>query len=45
VPDGLPQIEKKAPPKTPRPVFIYMISGAKARAPSAAMALIERLKT
>ena len=45
VPDGLQQVDKKAPPKTPRPVFIYMISGAKARAPSAAMALIERLKT
>jgi hypothetical protein len=25
-------------------VFIYMISGAKMRAPAAAMALIERLK-
>jgi len=25
-------------------VFIYMISGAKVRAPAAAMALIERLK-
>jgi uncharacterized protein YecE (DUF72 family) len=45
IPDDLPQIEKKAPAKTPRPVFIYMISGAKARAPAAAMALIERLKT
>ena len=33
-----------APPKQPRDVFIYMISGAKVRAPAAAMALIERLK-
>jgi uncharacterized protein YecE (DUF72 family) len=44
-PDGLPQIEKNVPPKAPRPVFIYMISGAKARAPAAAVALIERLKS
>ena len=28
---------------TPRPVFVFMISGAKERAPAAAMALIERL--
>ena len=32
------------PPKTPRDVFVYMISGAKVRAPAAAMALIERLQ-
>jgi uncharacterized protein YecE (DUF72 family) len=44
MPDDLPQIEKKAPPKTPRPVFIYMISGAKVRAPAAAMALLERVR-
>jgi uncharacterized protein YecE (DUF72 family) len=43
-PDDLPQVDKTAAPKTPRPVFIYMISGAKVRAPAAAMALIERLK-
>jgi hypothetical protein len=30
--------------KSKRDVFIYMISGAKVRAPAAAMALIERLK-
>ena len=30
--------------KAKRDVFIYMISGAKVRAPAAAMALIERLK-
>jgi uncharacterized protein YecE (DUF72 family) len=33
----------KAPDKTPRDCFIYFISGAKVRAPAAAMALIERL--
>lgn len=44
MPDGLPIIDKKAAPKTQRPVFIYMISGAKERAPAAAMALIERVK-
>ena len=34
-----------APPASgKRDVFIYMISGAKARAPAAAMALIDRLK-
>jgi len=43
-PDDLPQIDKKAVPKTKRPVFVYMISGAKVRAPAAAMALIERVK-
>ncbi|MGA7488020.1 MAG: DUF72 domain-containing protein, partial [Xanthobacteraceae bacterium] len=31
------------PDKRARDVFIYMISGAKVRAPAAAMALIERL--
>jgi len=43
-PDDLPQIDKKAAPKTKRSVFVYMISGAKVRAPAAAMALIERVK-
>ncbi len=43
-PDDLPRIDKKAAPKTKRPVFVYMISGAKVRAPAAAMALIERVK-
>jgi uncharacterized protein YecE (DUF72 family) len=43
-PEDLPQIDKKAAPKTKRPVFAYMISGAKVRAPAAAMALIERVK-
>jgi uncharacterized protein YecE (DUF72 family) len=43
-PDDLPQIGTSTAPKTPRPVFLYMISGAKVRAPAAAMALIERVK-
>jgi uncharacterized protein YecE (DUF72 family) len=43
-PDDLPRIDKEAAPKTKRPVFVYMISGAKVRAPAAAMALIERVK-
>jgi len=40
VPQGLPRIDERAPPKGKRDVFIYMISGAKVRAPAAAMALI-----
>jgi uncharacterized protein YecE (DUF72 family) len=43
-PDDLATIVDTAAPKTKRDVFIYMISGAKVRAPAAAMALIERLK-
>jgi uncharacterized protein YecE (DUF72 family) len=43
-PDDLPTVASKAPVKTRRDVFIYMISGAKVRAPAAAMALIARLK-
>jgi uncharacterized protein YecE (DUF72 family) len=43
-PDDLPRIVPAASePRTPRPCFVYMISGAKVRAPAAAMALIERL--
>src|SRR5262249_36256734 len=41
---GLTQIDKTAAPKTKRPVFVYMISGAKERAPAAAMALLERVR-
>jgi uncharacterized protein YecE (DUF72 family) len=44
LPADLPRVDKKAASKAERPVFIYMISGAKERAPAAAMALIERLK-
>lgn len=42
-PEDLPRIDATAAPKFERPVFIYVISGAKLRAPAAAMALIERL--
>jgi uncharacterized protein YecE (DUF72 family) len=42
-PEDLPRIDATTAPKIERPVFIYMISGAKLRAPAAAMALIERL--
>lgn len=45
-PDDLPTISGAARPKgqkTSRDVFIYMIAGAKVRAPAAAMALIQRL--
>ena len=43
-PDDLATVAEPAPAKAKRDVFIYMISGAKVRAPAAAMALIERLK-
>jgi uncharacterized protein YecE (DUF72 family) len=43
-PDDLSTIAGQAMAKGKRDVFIYMISGAKVRAPAAAMALIERLK-
>jgi hypothetical protein len=31
------------PPKQPRDVFVYMIAGAKVRAPATALAMLERL--
>jgi uncharacterized protein YecE (DUF72 family) len=43
-PDDLATIAPASPEPARRDVFIYMISGAKVRAPAAAMALIERLK-
>ena len=43
-PDDLATIARQAPAEKERDVFLYMISGAKVRAPAAAMALIERLK-
>jgi uncharacterized protein YecE (DUF72 family) len=43
-PDDLPTVAGQAPAKTRRDVFVYMISGAKVRAPAAAMALIEKLQ-
>jgi uncharacterized protein YecE (DUF72 family) len=43
-PDDLTTIAPPSPAAAKRDVFVYMISGAKVRAPAAAMALIERLK-
>lgn len=43
-PGDLPTLTKAERGKDKRDVYIYMIAGAKARAPAAAMALIERLK-
>jgi uncharacterized protein YecE (DUF72 family) len=43
-PKDLTTIAAPAPAANARDVFIYMIAGAKVRAPAAAMALIERLK-
>ena len=42
-PEALPRFGARPAPKKKRDVFIYMIAGDKARAPAAAMALIERL--
>jgi uncharacterized protein YecE (DUF72 family) len=42
-PAELPRIEAAPPPVAPRDVFIFFISGAKEKAPAAAMALIRRL--
>jgi uncharacterized protein YecE (DUF72 family) len=42
--DGVEMLAAAPRGKSKRDVFIYMISGAKVRAPAAAMALIERLK-
>lgn len=43
-PNDLPKVEPQPAAKTPRDVFIYFISGAKERAPAAAVALRERLR-
>jgi uncharacterized protein YecE (DUF72 family) len=48
VPDGLPTVGADAAAAThrkPRPVFIFFISGDKEKAPAAAMALIDRLRS
>jgi uncharacterized protein YecE (DUF72 family) len=46
MPADLPRADAAhAPPTTPRDVFAYVIHEGKIRAPAAAMALIERLKT
>ena len=44
VPEDLPHVAEAVVTKTKRPVFVYMISGAKVRAPAAGMALLEQLK-
>jgi uncharacterized protein YecE (DUF72 family) len=40
---GLETVSADKPPRTPRDVFLYVISGDKVRNPAAAMALIERV--
>lgn len=43
-PDGLPRVEEDgSAERRPRDVFVFMINGAKERAPAAAMALLQRL--
>lgn len=42
-PDGLPRVEPPSVGAAPRDVFLYFISGAKEKAPAAAMALLQRL--
>lgn len=44
-PADLPAVGKPSAKATPRPVFIFMISGHKPHDPAAAMALIERVGT
>ena len=43
-PTGLEYVAAPPPQGGPRDAFVYVISGAKIRAPAAAMALLERLK-
>jgi uncharacterized protein YecE (DUF72 family) len=43
-PVGLPCVEPATEPGPPRDVFLYFISGAKEKAPAAAMALLEALR-
>ena len=42
-PEGLPRVQPKPPPGAPRDVFLYFISGAKEKAPAAAMGLLRRM--
>ncbi len=42
-PASVPRIEAEPAPAAPRDVFMYFISGAKEKAPAAAMALLKRL--
>jgi uncharacterized protein YecE (DUF72 family) len=43
-PAGLPRIEPEPPATTTRDVFVFFISGAKEKAPAAAMALLRHLQ-
>ncbi|EHL99469.1 hypothetical protein HMPREF9946_03231 [Acetobacteraceae bacterium AT-5844] len=43
VPAGLSYVDTGSAPRSPRDVYLYVISGHKTRNPAAAMALIERL--
>jgi uncharacterized protein YecE (DUF72 family) len=42
-PDDLARVSDKKPAKKERDVFVFVIAGAKVRAPAAAMALIEEI--
>ena len=42
-PQGLPRVEPPLPKTAPRDVFVFFISGAKEKAPAAAMALRQRV--
>jgi uncharacterized protein YecE (DUF72 family) len=42
-PDDLPRVSDRKPPKKKRDVFVFVIAGAKVRAPAAAMALIKEI--
>lgn len=42
-PDDLPSVEPAHAPRTPRDVFVFVISGAKERAPAAAVELLRRV--
>lgn len=43
-PSGVPRVEAAPAPAAPRDVFMFFISGAKEKAPAAAMALLQRLR-
>lgn len=43
-PVGLPYVEERDPPATPRETFIFLIHGGKVRAPAGAMALATRVR-
>ena len=45
MPAALPHVDAAPPPCNPRETFMFMIGGAKVRAPAAAVAIIDRLGT